>query len=244
MAAMGHAQETIASPNSARLQPAINQAAEALRREAEAGIREREKEFARLKAHPPAPLELRHVVIQMVNANRAGAPFPVNMRPQRVRVPIWLAPIAARNDLLDDDELPEPQLLVAPEAFDFNLFGSTGDVHSARTHLETMLNSKIDAIGRVSHITAVQKKKLLLAGRGDIKRLIDWVEDERKTFAQMRTDLTRCEEFLTQLEPLRWKIFHGPFGPESLVAKTLNKMRDEKNLVRVAPGPEASAPVR
>jgi hypothetical protein len=244
ISAMSHAQERIESPNPARPQPAVNRAAAAVRREAEAGIKLREKEFARLKAHPPAPLELQHVVIQVVNANRAGAPFPVNMRFQRGRVPIWLAPIPARNDLLDDDEPSEPQLLVAPEAFDFNLFGSTGDVHSARTHLETMLTSKIDAIDRMSHIAAVQKKKLLLAGRGDIKRLIDRIEDERKTFEQVRTDLTRCEEFLTRLEPLRWMIFHGPFGPDSLLSKTLNKMRDEKNLVTREPILELRAPGR
>ena len=51
-------------------------------------------------------------------------------------------------------------------------------------------------------LTPVQKNKLLLAGRRDIKRLLDRIEDEPKTFEHLRTDLTRCQEFLMQLQPL------------------------------------------
>ena len=34
-----------------------------------------------------------------------------------------------------------------------------------------------------------------------------------------------------QIQPLRLTIRHGPFGPESLFAKTFKKMRDEESLV-------------
>ena len=51
-------------------------------------------------------------------------------------------------------------------------------------------------------LTPVQKNKLPLAGRRDIKRLLDRIEDERKTFEHLRTDLTRCQGFLMQLQPL------------------------------------------
>ncbi len=47
-----------------------------------------------------------------------------------------------------------------------------------------------------------------------------------------------------QIQPLRLTIRHGPFGPESLFAKTFKKMRDEESLVRREPGVEPRAPGR
>ena len=108
--------------------------------------------------------------------------------------------------------------------------------------MESLLTNKIDDIDRMSRLTPVQKKKLQLAGRGDIKRLLDRIEDERKTFEHLRTDLPRIEEFLMRLQPLRLTIRRGPFGSESLFAKTFKKMRDEENLVRRVPGLESRAP--
>ena len=113
-----------------------------------------------------------------------------------------------------------------------------------RAYMEALLTKKIDDIDRMSRLTPVQKKKLQLAGRGDIKRLLDRIEDERKTFEYLRTDLPRIEEFLMRLQPLRLTIRRGPFGSESLFAKTFKKMRDGENLVRRVPSLEPRAPGR
>jgi hypothetical protein len=244
MMAMGHAQVKIASPVPRRPQPAIDHAAEALRREAEAGIKERENDFARLKALPPAAPRALPVVRRGIDANRAGVPFPDNLAVVRGGVLVRLARVPTDRVANDEDEPPGPQFLVTQETFDFNVFGTTGDVDPARAYMETLLTKKIYEIGWNRPLTSVQNKKLQLAGRGDIKRLLDRIEDERKTFEHLRTDLDRCEEFLMRLQPLRLAIRRGPFGSESLFVKTLKKMRAVENLVSREPGLEARTPGR
>jgi len=244
MAAMVHAQEKIASPVPARPRPAIDRGAEALRREAEAGIKERENDFARLKAFPPAALRALPAVERVINLNRAGVQFPDNPGIVRGGVLIRLALVPADGDANDVDTPPRPHYLVTQETFDFNVFGTTGDVESARAYMEKLLTGNINVIDRTNRLTPVQRKKLLLAGRGDIKRLMDRIEDERKMFELLRTDLPRCEEFLLRLQPLRMAIRRGQFGPESLFGKTLKKLRAEENFVRLEPGLEPWAPGR
>ena len=53
-------------------------------------------------------------------------------------------------------------------------FGGTAD--GLRKHLETRLNSRLDALHYTCHLTTAQRKKLQLAGRGDIKRLMDRID--------------------------------------------------------------------
>jgi hypothetical protein len=216
---------------SARPQPAIDRAADHVRREAEAAIQQREKDFARLKAHAPH-LENQHVMVRLFDANRLLVPFPGGVPPQRGRWPIGFAPLPAEEIAEDRNDQDRPKLLIAQEAFDLTLFGTTGDTPSAQAHLESLLSRKIDEIERLSPMTPIQQKKLLLAGRGDVKRLLDRVEDQRKTFDKLREDPARCEEFLEQLRPLSTQIFRGPFGSESLFGKTLKKLRNDENLVR------------
>jgi len=244
MAAMGHGQEKIASPTPSRPQPAIDRVAEALRREAEAGIKERENAFARLKALPPAAPRALPVVRRRVNVNRAGVPFPDNLDVVRGGVLVRLALVPVDGAANDEDAPRWPQFLVAQETFDLNVFGTTGDVESARAYMDMLLTRKIYEIDRNRSLTPVQHKKLQLAGRGDIKRLLDRIEDERKTFEHLRADLDRCEKFLRRLQPLRLMVRRGPFTSESLFAKTLRKMLDEENLVSREPGLEARAPGR
>ena len=50
-----------------------------------------------------------------------------------------------------------------------------GGTDAARFRLETILAARVDKIARQCGLTEVQKKKLLLAGRGDIKRFFDRV---------------------------------------------------------------------
>lgn len=244
ISAMSHAQERIALPNSARPQPAVNRAAEAVRREAEAGIKQRENDFAKLKALRLEPPGNFPAIGRGIAVDRAGVAFPDNLAVLKGGVFLHLVLVRAHGDANDEDARPEPRIFVAPETFDLHLFGSTGDAQSARAYLRKLLTGKIDVIDGTSRLAPAQRKKLLLAGRGDIERLLEKVEDERKTFEQLNTDLNRCQKFLMELEPLRRMIRRGPFGPDSLLSKTLNKMRDEKNLVTREPILELRAPGR
>jgi hypothetical protein len=186
---------------------------EAMRKEAEADQARREQGFARLEALKPAPRE-------EVRIGPAG---------------ILLFRVLDEQDQEDDqDENPpaERRFVVAEETFDRWLFGSTGDAESGRAYLETLLQRKLNDINLVRELTAAQRKKLILAGRGDIKRLFDRIEEERKEFRLVRTDSDRCGRFLQELQPLRVTIRQGPFELESIFAKTLKKMLDEGQLAR------------
>ena len=117
--------------------------------------------------------------------------------------------------------------VVARSAFDRFAFGSMGNAESARAHGEAVLAQLIDQMDHVRKLTPVEKQKLLLAGRGDLKRLFDRIEDRRRTFESLRTDVDRCRELLGTLEPLHRRLVRGPFEAESLFFKTLKKFVNE-----------------
>jgi hypothetical protein len=77
-------------------------------------------------------------------------------------------------------------------------------------------------------LTDSQRAKLRLAGRGDIKRFFDAVEDKRREFERDRHSLRTGLEALRRLEPLSQVFNEGPFGDGSLFAKTLNGMNSDR----------------
>ncbi len=217
---------TAASP---RPQPAKNRTAEALRREAEAEMKRRDDEFARLKAlraatPPPAALQLR-------NLNR------IQPGPHR-RVSVGRGVVLLFTRLQEDggghdEDTPEgPRYLVDRDTFDLNVFGSHADVEPSKARLKVTLANRIGEIDWDTPLTPTEKQKLLLAGHGDIKRLLDKIEAQRIRFEGLRTDLDQCQELLVEVLPLKMSIVPGPFGDGSLFAKTLKRIREERNLVR------------
>jgi hypothetical protein len=203
------AHEPSTSLPSSRSNHQVDRAGEAIRREVEVYRAEREQVFAKIKALRPAPQQALGVV--------AGG-------------------IVIREYLLepaDDDKEGEkgqaPRVVVAAESFDRWLFGSTGDVESGHIYMESILKRKIAELDQMRRLTLAEKKKLLLAGRGDIKRLFDRIEEERKEFELVRMDTDKCERFLLDLSPLRVTIHQGPFDFQSIFAKTCRKMLDERD---------------
>jgi hypothetical protein len=88
-------------------------------------------------------------------------------------------------------------------------------------------------------LTAAQRDKLRLAGHGDIKRLLEEVEDSSREFDLAKQDTDRLREVRTNLRTLDLLLSDGPFELGSLFRKTLRKMFDEKKLK-----PRAAAIVR
>jgi hypothetical protein len=188
-------------------------AREAIRREAEAEKARREQGFARLEALKPAPRQ--ELLI---------GPAGISM--------LRVLDEQDQEDEPDEKAPTERRFVIAEESFDRWLFGSTGDAESGRAYLETLLQRKLNDVNLVRELTPTQRKKLLLAGRGDIKRLFDRIEEERKEFQLVRTNSDRCGQFLLELQPLRVTIHQGPFEFGSIFAKTLKKMLDEGQLAR------------
>src|SRR5262245_41675135 len=68
------------------------------------------------------------------------------------------------------------------ENFNQWIFQSFGNAQNARKRMEAMLAVQTDEVVRACALSNAQKEKVQLAGRGDIKRFFDRVEESRKKF--------------------------------------------------------------
>jgi hypothetical protein len=116
--------------------------------------------------------------------------------------------------------------VVGRENFDRWLFGEPNIVDRER-HLEDILLTRVRTAVREHGLTERQKAKLQLAGRGDIKRFLDRVEDRRRDFEKDRQRFQTGLAALRRLDDLSQIYQTGPFGDGSLFAKTLQKIKDD-----------------
>ena len=96
--------------------------------------------------------------------------------------------------------------------------------------IESQLGLRIDEIDRACKISPDQRAKLLLAGRGDVKRFMDRVDEKRKKFEEVRKDQNKIGMFHQELQPLRLAFSGGLFGTGSLLEKTLRRTLDEEQV--------------
>ena len=89
----------------------------------------------------------------------------------------------------------------------------------ARNKLDSFLSLNVEDLERTCGLTPVQKKKLLLAGRGDIKRFFDRVEDLRKKFDKVKNDQNQFGLMWQDIQALQAAFQAGVFGEESIFAK-------------------------
>ena len=135
---------------------------------------------------------------------------------------------AAADD--NDDQPPERpvvplnlnEAVVERENFDRWLFAKEESAEKRQRHLEAILRKKVEAAVLAHKLTDKQTAKLRLAGRGDVKRLFDAVEDKRREFERDRQNLGTGLAAFRRLEKLSQAYKDGPFGDGSLFAKTLN----------------------
>ena len=148
-----------------------------------------------------------------------------------------------------DDLLPQPvpgvfaqrvqMFEVASNQFDTWVFGNntrvlrTGGLQEGPDSLiESQLTLRVDDIDRTCRVTPDQRAKLLLAGRGDVKRFMDRVDEKRKKFEEVRKDRNKFGMFHQELQPLRLAFSGGLFGTGSLLEKTLRRTLDEEQAER------------
>jgi hypothetical protein len=135
----------------------------------------------------------------------------------------------AGAQVLDVDDEPEaqapaqPEFFLSEENFDIWVFGNTRSGPAARTRLETQLKLQVDEVDRVARLSAAQRKTLELAGRGDIKRFFDRVEQKRKEFQLVRNDQQKFSDFYQELRTLQLVFNGGLIGDGSFFAKALKK---------------------
>lgn len=132
----------------------------------------------------------------------------------------------------EDVASPGPDRVISDAVFSHWVFGME-NARDARRRLKEVLGTCVDEVETTYRVTPTQRRKLELAGRGDIERFFDHVAAKRKELDELEDDEHKTRRFvLTELIPLRGKMRQGPFGEGSLFTKTLNKMLNERQLAR------------
>ncbi len=112
------------------------------------------------------------------------------------------------------------------ENFDRMVFAEGSTESSRKEHLDRVLLTRLDRAVRVNRLSNEQKAKLHLAGVGDVKRFLDRAEAKRAEFEAVRKNFAEATRSLQQAESLAAEYRRGPFGDDSLFAKTLRTIRD------------------
>jgi hypothetical protein len=122
------------------------------------------------------------------------------------------------------------QQMANVEQVDQWIFGRFGGSGGARNKLDSSLKLRIEDLDRSCHISDLQKKKLLLAGRGDIKRFFDKIEEVKRKFHNGQNDPNA--NIWQDIQPLQVELNTGLFGDDSIYYKTIRRTLDGDQISR------------
>ena len=161
-----------------------------------------------------------------------------------------------QDDLDEPEEQPVVNNVAIDESnFDRWVYGNMGGtVAGARDRLEALLSLSIDEADRTCKLTEAQKKKLRLAGHGDLKRFLGRVEEARRVFRQLNRDQNNVNQLHQETIPLAATLRAGLYGDDSFFGKTLRTTLDPEQAGRYretsrrrpgsATGPRSRSPSR
>jgi hypothetical protein len=121
-----------------------------------------------------------------------------------------------------------PAVVVSDQQFEQWVFGGGRNRTAGRQRLTTLLTLQIDDLDRACMLTDPQKARLRLAGRGDIVRFFERVDDTRKKFDLVKNDQNKINQIFQDIQPLQSALNTGLFGDGSIFMKTLRKTLNEE----------------
>lgn len=132
----------------------------------------------------------------------------------------------AQNEEEDEPVAVQAQVQweIQENQFESWVFQNFPSAQAARAKLDQMLVLHTEDVDRGCSLTESQKKKLQLAGRGDIKKFFEEVEVVRKKFLLVRKDQNKINEIWQDIQPLQMTFMSGLHGEKSLFHKTLRNM--------------------
>jgi hypothetical protein len=140
----------------------------------------------------------------------------------------WLifVPLGMAQESDDPDEPMPAAPAAAPDVPEFDMDqwifgGQVADV--IRKRFEAALEQDIKRFDGRYGLNPAQKKKLELAGRLDIKRYFDRVEEAKAEYKRVKGDWNKMGNRVVELQQAQNRIFTDVFGDESMLAKTLKK---------------------
>jgi hypothetical protein len=127
--------------------------------------------------------------------------------------------------------LPPVAAQFNPEQIDQWVFNRWGGADGARARLDANLALQIDDLDRACELTEIQKKKVMLAGLGDIKRYYDRVDELKRRYAA-GTNQGNFNNIWQEMQPLQVELGNGLFGDDSLFVKTVKSTLNSDQLQR------------
>jgi hypothetical protein len=146
------------------------------------------------------------------------------------------AQAAAETD--EQEEKPAPALgrgravHVSDRQFDRWIFASDGGADSARMLTESRLKSRIAYIDQLCWLSQNQRKKLEVAGRGDIKRFFDRVEEKRNQFHHGEMHQAELIQEMTEVQKMGRDYRSTIFNDRSMFGKVLGMTLDREQADR------------
>jgi len=144
-------------------------------------------------------------------------------------VAAWL-PARSIADFDDPQVLPETRFTINEGTFNQWAFGGRS-VELARQRFDTLLTVKIEDLDRTCKLSDAQKRKLHLAGRGDMKRFDDQVDEARRKYVNLSHERSKLAQISTELSRFQRSFEEDPFDVGSIFAKTLKTTLTEAQAV-------------
>lgn len=121
--------------------------------------------------------------------------------------------------------------------FDSQLYAGESDAQGVESRLQKILRKKIREVVQVCGLTDAQRRKLELAGTGDIKRLTDRIAKSRDWICQGGAveSIGGCfpvSEAKNEIRTLRHQFSTNPFGYGSIYDKTLRRVLTSEELLK------------
>jgi hypothetical protein len=147
-----------------------------------------------------------------------------------------LRPLRAPESVLlgeIDEEFPPTPMMIDRANFDLRVFGQAFDVDAARKRFETVLQRRVESLANTEQLTEPQKKKLFVAGQGDIKRFFDSVQELRTKLPFFTNDRDSVLEFMREAKRLARTYRSDLFSRGSIFAKTLSRTLTDEQSTRL-----------
>jgi hypothetical protein len=116
---------------------------------------------------------------------------------------------------------PDVRQVWTEEQIERLVFRPYGNATGARQVLESLMATKIANIDHACSLTDAQREKLVLAGRGDIKRFFDRYEQVMRKTKVMEHNEQELRKILQDVRPLQFTLQVGLFHEDSLLVKSL-----------------------
>jgi len=136
---------------------------------------------------------------------------------------------SAQDEDADEVAVVQVRPAVTDEQFDQWVFQQHRNAAGARKSMNSQLVLQTEHIDRACALTDVQKNKLQLAGRGDIKRFFDRYEEIKWKFKLIQHDQQKANQIWQDINPLQMTLRSGLFHADSFFYKTVrNTLSDDQ----------------